>query len=247
MDEKEFLGAEGQEFAEPERVESVENQEVAETGMNEEVETESNAEETAKKNSMDSAFARMRRELEEKRRSEEALRAQNERLSRSVQQFGFNGNTPDEIADAIEAHTSGKTIEEVRSARETKARENADIQKLRDENAAFRRREAQRVFDEDLKTIQKLDPKVKSLDELGRDFFELRAHGVSTEVAYSAIKSIKDAEKVTPPPSIGKVNAQTKIERDFFTSEELDKLTPSQLEDPKIMEKAMKSMGRLKK
>jgi len=259
MDEKEFLGAEVQEAAEPETVGSEENQEVAEPGINEEVRTEEagndNSDAAPQRHSdteggfptgnADRAFARMRRELEEKRRNEAVLRAQNTRLSSAMQHFGFNGNTPDEIADAIEAHTSGKSVEEIRSAREAKAREDADIQKLRNENAAFRQREAKRVFDEDLKTVQKLDPNVKNLNELGRDFFALRAQGVSTEVAFNAIKGVRDAQKVTPPPAIGKVNAKTKVERDFFTSDELDKLN-SELDDPKVLEKAIRSMTKLK-
>jgi len=260
MFNNELLGAEGQEFAEPETVESGENQEVAEPGMNEEVRTENAGENNSDaapqryadteggfpSESADRAFARMRRELEEKTRNEEVLRAQNNRLSSAMQHFGFNGNTPDEIADAIEAHTSGKSVEEIRSAREAKAREDADIQKLRNENAAFRQREAKRVFDEDLKTVQKLDPNVKNLNELGRDFFALRAQGVSTEVAYNAIKGVRDAQKVAPPPAIGKVNTKTKVERDFYTSDEVDKLTAEELDDPKVMAKVMKSMTKWK-
>jgi hypothetical protein len=34
-------------------------------------------------------------------------------------------------------------------------------------------------------------------------------------------------------------------EREFFTSEELDQLTPKQLDDPNIFEKAMRSLSRL--
>lgn len=243
MNENDILGGEVQELAEPEVVGSGENQEVAETGINEESEVHEVADET--KHNSNRAFARMRREIEERTRNEEALKMQNERLSKAIESFGFKGNTPDEIADAIEAHTSGRSIEEIRSAREVKAREDADIQRLRNENAAFRQREAQRVFDEDLKLIQKYDPKIKSLGELGEEFFKLRANGISTEVAYSVIKSKKDSEKIIPPPAMGRVNAQTKVERDFYTSDELDKLN-SELDDPKVLEKAIRSMTKLK-
>jgi len=244
MDENIYLGGEGQELAEPETVESGENQEVAEPGI-EERESEINADELDTKHNADRAFARMRREIEERTRNEESLKMQNERLSKAIETFGFKGNTADDIADAIEAHTSGRTIEEIRSAREAKAKEDADIQRLREENAAFRQREAQRVFDEDLKTIQKYDPKIKSLGELGEEFFKLRANGISTEVAYSVIKSKRDSEKIIPPPVMGRVNAQTRVERDFYTSDELDKLN-SELDDPKVLEKAIRSMTKLK-
>ena len=53
-------------------------------------------------------------------------------------------------------------------------------------------------------------------------------------------------EKVFAPSPIGKVS-DNRIERDYYTSEEIDNLTDEELDDPVIWEKVMKSMSLLGK
>jgi len=59
-------------------------------------------------------------------------------------------------------------------------------------------------------------------------------------------KAIEKANTENGQASPGGVSGKAETpEREFFTSEELDKLTPKQLDDPNIFEKAMRSLSRL--
>ena len=75
---------------------------------------------------------------------------------------------------------------------------------------------------------------------------EQHAEAADTYIA-GLVKGAKTVQTKTPKPaSVGSISGSGTAESEFFTSEELDKLTPRQLDDPKIMEKAMRSMARLK-
>lgn len=185
--------------------------------------------------SADQAFAKMRRELAEK---EAKLR----RLTETTRRLGFTGRDPDEIADAAEAHFTGKSVEEIRQARMARQQQQSEVQAMAAQLQQYQMKEVQQKMEADLAAIRKLDPGVKSLDDLGPEYFRLIQAGVSGEVAYRAIKSKEDSTKAAPPQKIGRINAKTKAEKDFFTPEEVDKLSPAELDDPKTMEKVMKSM-----
>lgn len=199
-------------------------------------------EETSEKTDADTRFAQMRRELEAKEANEQQYKAQMARVTKALEPFGFTGQTPDEIADAAEAHTSGRTVEEVKAERLAKQQETSEVQKLRNEAEFYRQREYERVLAEDLKTVQALDPTIKDLKELGNDFFKLKAQGVDTEIAFNAVNAKRKANEVTPPPKAGKVNAKTQGEKEFYTPEEVDRLTEKDLDDPKVYQRVMKSM-----
>lgn len=202
-------------------------------------ETEENQESAGgqkpQKLSADQAFAKMRRELAEK---EAKLR----RLTETTRRLGFTGRDPDEIADAAEAHFTGKSVEEIRQARMARQQQQSEVQAMAAQLQQYQMKEVQQKMEADLAAIRKLDPGVKSLDDLGPEYFRLIQAGVSGEVAYRAIKSKEDSTKAAPPQKIGRINAKTKAEKDFFTPEEVDKLSPAELDDPKTMEKVMKSM-----
>lgn len=187
------------------------------------------------KRSADQAFAKMRRELAEK---EAKLR----RLTETTRRLGFTGRDPDEIADAAEAHFTGKSVEEIRQARMARQQQQSEVQAMAAQLQQYQMKEVQQKMEADLAAIRKLDPGVKSLDDLGPEYFRLIQAGVSGEIAYRAVKGQQESTKAAPPQKIGKVNAKTKAEKDFFTPEEVDKLSPAELDDPKTMEKVMKSM-----
>ena len=266
MEENESV--EMQEVAEPveEVVETSEQtQEVAEP----ETQTQSSAENTeivaenskieSRNYEKDAAFANMRRSMEQaqKEREEtqkqlEAMRAEKERLTNSFGLFGFKGNV-DEIEDQAKAHYSGRTVEEVRNERLQAQKVFEEQQRREQENLAkdnqIRELQKQlnaRILDDDLKKIQAIDPSVKSLEELGKKFFGMMASGDWTpEQAYYAIKSAENANKKTPPPEIGKVNATQKADKTYYTSEEVDAMIASNdkaLDDPSVLEKIRKSM-----
>lgn len=57
---------------------------------------------------------------------------------------------------------------------------------------------------------------------------------------YSKIKNINDKTMQSDPGSL--TNTRSKVEKEFFTSEEVDRLTEEQWNDPKILEKVERSM-----
>lgn len=257
---EENKSVETQEVAEP--VEDVvetseQNQEVAEP----ETQVEVPAEETKPESrdyERDAAFANMRRSMEQaqKEREEaqellEAVKADKERLAKAFGMYGFNGNV-DEIEDQAKANYYGKTVEEVRNERLQAQKVFEEQQRREQENLAkdnqikdLQRQLYARILDDDLKRVQSIDPSIKSLDDLGADFAKMRMSGVSTDVAYHAVKSSLEANKKTPPPEMGKVNATQKADKTYYTSAEVDAMIAANdkaLDDPSVLEKIRKSM-----
>jgi len=183
----------------------------------------------------DAAFAKIRREAEQAKK-------QNELLAKTLRQFNFNGDTPEEVIDNANAHYLNKPVEVVRQQR-------LEAEKLQQEEAQrqaelqyYRQKEAERMMADDLARIQKLDPTVKKLDDLGQDYFKLIEAGIDAEIAFNAVNQKKQRETKTPPVEIGKVNSSSKEEKDFYTSAEVDRLSKKDLENPKIMARVMESM-----
>lgn len=256
--EEEILSVETQEVAEPveEVVETSEQtQEVAEPEPQQEVEQPKVEERDYER---DAAFANMRRSMEQAQKEKEetqklleAMKAEKERLTNSFGLFGFKGNV-DEIEDQAKAHYTGKTVEEVRNERLQAQKVFEEQQRREQENLAkdnqikdLQRQLYARILDDDLKRVQSIDPSIKSLDDLGADFAKMRMSGVSTDVAYHAVKSSLEANKKTPPPEMGKVNATQKADKTYYTSAEVDAMIASNdkaLDDPSVLEKIRKSM-----
>ena len=256
--EEEILSVETQEVAEP--VEDVvetseQTQEVAEPEPQQEAEQPKVEERDYER---DAAFANMRRsmeqaqkEREETQRQLEAMKAEKERLTNSFGLFGFKGNV-DEIEDQAKAHYSGKTVEEVRNERLQAQKVIEEQQRREQETLAkdnqikdLQRQLYARILDDDLKAIQAKDPSIKSLDDLGKDFALMRSTGVSVDVAYNAVKSTLEANKKTPPPEMGKVNATQKADKTYYTQDEVDAMIAANdkaLDNPSVLEKIRKSM-----
>lgn len=178
----------------------------------------------------DSAYAKMRREAEQ-------LKKEKELLERSLQQFGFKG-TPEEISDQALAHYFEKPVEEIRAERLAKEQES----KLEQELNYYKEQEALRLMNEDLKKIQAIDPTVKSLEELDPRYFQLVANGLDGESAFVAVQQLVKKEKKIPPVEIGKVNSSTKAVKDYYSKDEVDRMTEAELDDPKIWQRVRNSM-----
>ena len=104
--------------------------------------------------------------------------------------------------------------------------------------------EVDRRMQEGLREVREIDPNVKSLDELGDSFANMIAAGLSTKEAYYATLAMRSKEKVFAPDPIGRVS-DNRIERDYYTSEELDNLTDEELDEN--WDKVWKSMNLLGK
>ena len=89
----------------------------------------------------------------------------------------------------------------------------------------YRKQTIKAQMESDLTRIKTLDNTVKSLDELGEEFFKLIASGVDAVIAYNAIK----ASKPQSQPTMGDINSTEPKEKDFFTREEVEKMTQEEV------------------
>ena len=210
---EEILSAETQEVAEPVEAESAETQEVAEP-------------EPQGKTDADSAFAEMRRAREEaERRAEEAERQLAEFSARETAIKNLSGR--DDAVEQALAEALGLDVEDVVAqldANTESAKKDLVIEEL---NEKLEMIEVERQMENDLREIQKIDPSVKSLDELGDVYIDLIQAGASAISAYYATKAQKINEGATPPKPIGKVDPSVP-EKDFITEAEWDAMTPAE-------------------
>ena len=246
MDEYINESAEMQEVADPvtenEELESAENQDVADPEESENS-TESTEEQSSGKTEADAAFAEMRRRIQELESQNSDLERRNGAMSGALSRY-FEGENDDDLIINANAYADERDPDEVRQEYER----SMELEELRMQNEELQEQltkvEIERLMQEGLREVQELDPNIKSLEELGEPFVNFIASGLNTKQAYYATLAYNNNEKIFAPDAIGKV-ADTKAERDFFTSEELDALTDEDLENEAIFEKAMRSLQRL--
>ena len=228
--------AETQEVAEPETegLASEETQEVAETAPETEDSTETAEQPVHQKNDADAAFAEMRRQ-------NQALQHERELMMQALGRY-FEGDSVEDLVINANAYAEQREPDDYRQEFER----NREFEDLKARNSQLEEElinvQVDRLMREGLREVQAIDPNVKSLDELGGTFANLIANGVPTKEAYYATKAMELKEKVLAPDVIGKVS-DTKAERDYYTSEELDNLTDEELDAN--WDKVMRSMGRL--
>ena len=218
-------GGEETEVAEPlEEETGVEEQETAEPVSEESVEHEKTEE--------DAAWARMRRESEQARRELEAaqkelaeLKARTEAKESTYSRL--TGSENGDIAAIAEATgmTEDEVLAEIEAAQES-AQKDALIEQLQERVTSI---EAEKLMQEDLEKIRKVDPSIKSLDDLGDGFVQYMTAGLDPVKAYWAVKAEERANQATPPKEIGRVETGT-AEKDYFTDAEIDAMSPEELE-----------------
>lgn len=186
----------------------VEVQEVAEPA--EEVVTGAEEQEVAEPaDKSDAAFAEMRREIER-------LQLDNARKDKALGLY-FDGENKE--VKAI-AHAMGQDPADVQKAFDADAKISQLEETLQSERA-------ERAMEKDLAEIQKLDPNVKSLDDLGETYANYIRAGLSGVEAYAAIKAKENLNTETPPKTIGNLSTAP-VKKDYFTSEEVDRMSPSE-------------------
>lgn len=239
MDENINESAEIQEVADPETdsLAGAEEQEVAAPDTAESS-TEVEEEPTHQRTEMDAAFAEMRRQNQQLEREARMMR---EALSNY-----FEGETAEELSINANAYAQQRDPDEYRQEWEKQQ----DYERAIQENESLKEQmlelEVDRMMREGLREVQEIDPNIKSLEELGEPFVKMIAAGLTTKEAYYATLAINSKEKVFAPDPIGRVS-DNRIERDYYTSEEIDNLTDEELDDPVIWEKVMRSMDLLGK
>lgn len=186
-------------------------------------------------------YAAARREAETKAK---ALEAQNKRLLDALKGYGYEGS-PEEIADNLLAMQKGITPEEAKQQREAEEAKTQEAEKTKGELEFYKKLAIEKLMADDLRTLQEVYPEVKSFDEVGEEFINLLTATHDPVLAYEAVKAKEAKTKKTPPPEMGSVGSTAGKEKDFYTSEELDRLTSKDLDDPKIFKIALKSLSRL--
>ena len=236
MDENYNESAEIQEVAEPETeaLESEETQEVAETAPDTEDSEQYNEQPTHQRTKQDAAIAEMRRQ-------NQALQQEREMMMAALSRY-FDGESVEDLVINANAYAEQRDPEDYRADFE-RDREYEEL-KARNEELEDELINAQldHLMREGLREVQTIDPNVKSLDDLGQPFVNMIAAGLSTKEAYYAAKAMELKEKILAPDAIGRVS-DTKAERDYYTSEELDNLTDEEMDAN--WDKVMRSMGRL--
>ena len=230
--------AEMQEVAEPADVESAEMQEAADPANAEQPVTQEQT-----RTSSDAAFADMRRQNQS---YAQEIERQNRIIGQLQDALGlyFEGNDPEELALAARAYAEERPIEDVREdykAEQELADLRANNKLLQDQLMDL---QVDTLMRDALLELQSIDPSIESLESLGQDFADYIAAGLNTKQAYYATKALHSNEKVYAPKSIGRVQSPS-LERDYFTSEEIDSLTDEELDDPEVWAKVMRSMARL--
>lgn len=135
---------------------------------------------TTQTTASDKAFAQMRRNAER-------LEKENQMFTDALRKFGFTGNNSQEILDAINAHYYGKTVEEVRNERIASEKAVQEQNVILERLKQYEEKEIKDIMARDLAAIQKINPAVKSLDELGQPFFDLVSKGVDGVQAYKLL------------------------------------------------------------
>ena len=88
--------------------------------------------------------------------------------------------------------------------------------------------EAERLMQADLEQIRKVDPSLRSLDDLGDAYIEYVSAGLDPVKAYWAIKAEERANQATPPKEVGRV-ATGIAEKDYYTDAEIDAMSSDEL------------------
>ena len=211
--EEEILSAETQEVAEPvvdEVVETSEQtQEVAEP-VTQEVVDEPKVEN--RDYAKDAAFAKMRREKEDALKQLESVKSEKERLAKAFSWYGFQGTT-DEIEDQAKAHYTGRSIEEVRQERIAEAQKIAEENSLKEQLKYYKEKEVQDRMSKDLSEIQKLNPLIKSFEDLPEKYFEFVRKGVDGIDAYQLLAAkgfFQSATQAAEQKAVAKIQANAK-------------------------------------
>ena len=211
---EENLSEEIQEVAEP--VEDVvetseQTQEVAEPETQVEVPVEEKKVEE-RDYEKDAAFAKMRRSMEQYQKDFEAMKAEKERLANALGWYGFKGTT-DEIEDQAKAHYTGRSIEEIRQERIAEAQKIAEENSLKEQLKYYQEKEVKERMNRDLGDIQKLNPAIRTFDDLPKEYFDLVSKGIEGTRAYKLLEvegMFQTATQQAEQKAVAKIQANAK-------------------------------------
>lgn len=211
---EENLSEEIQEVAEPVE-EVVETNEITQEVVEPESQNEKPVEETKTESrdyEKDAAFAKMRRSMEQSQKDYEAMKSEKERLANALGMFGFNGTT-DEIEDQAKAHYTGRSIEEIRQERIAEAQKIAEENSLKEQLKYYQEKEVKERMNRDLEDIQKLNPAIRTFDDLPKEYFDLVSKGIEGTRAYKLLEvegMFQTATQQAEQKAVAKIQANAK-------------------------------------
>lgn len=174
--------------------------------------------------STNKAFQEMRRKNKELEEQLASLKAESEARATAFSRIA--GEDADDISVLAEA--TGMSADEI--AREfNSAKERCELEaKLKAQEEELLAIYADKAMAEDLATIRRIDPKIKSLEELGEQYINYINAGLEAEDAYWAVKAKESAYRPKPAPEVGVVNTAPP-EKEYFTDAEIEAMSPDEL------------------
>lgn len=145
----------------------------------------------------------------------------------------------------LENEAYKKEIERLKNELSVTEKRSAEYEKYKAQNDIYLSTLIDNKMRADLEAIRGIDPGVSDLASIGGDFLRLIENGVDAKVAFSAVRAANEDSLVKRPPETGSVGVTEDAQGEFFSSRELDRLTPRDLDNPVIFKKAMKSLKRL--
>lgn len=223
MEEVMNTGAEVQEVAEPATVTEA-------TGAEEQVPAEpvESSEAPSSKTDADAAFAELRRQLAAEKEANAKLTSANQEYEQALSHWFPDAENK---AVAAEAHYMGQSYDDVmreRNERIQAANLAQENKRLTDEINSIK---VERAIAQGLRDVQEIDPSVKDLTELGDSFAKYIASGLSSKQAYFAVKAEQEATRVVAPKPPGKVNQSAAAPKDFYTFDEVQKMSSQERYD----------------
>jgi len=120
-----------------------------------------------------------------------------------------------------------------------------EVQELIREYCKYEKEVADNMMREDFEKIKEAYPEVKAscVADLGEEYCKLVAMQYDPVVAYEAVRAKALRETKNPPPYIGAVNNTDGEEKDYYSPEEVDKLTREDFrKNPRLLDVVQRSM-----
>lgn len=202
------------------------------------------------------AYAAMRREMESAKEELERHKAEVGKLFSTLNAEGYVGTDALSLSDSIIAAKEGISPEQVKARRENEAQAirdavQRDPEYLRNKREAeqFREMLYRRQVESDIAELNsKYGVELKSAEDLGEQYHKLRAAGIDNDTAFLATIGKGKIAASTATPEIGAANGgKATPEKEYYSEEELGKLSQKELMNDDVWEKAMRSMHRHKK
>jgi hypothetical protein len=195
----------------------------------------------------DSAFAAMRRRADAQKKENERLKQILEGYQKSPAETG-NGAFGKENPESAQRNASlmGISLPEYQAMGGQTQKIAKEHARLKLELEVLRNEKIDRTFDDDLRAVKAAYPEVqaKSIYDLGSKFYSIMKLGdLSAVEAYEVVQKLEEKNKIQPPPSIGSVREGASASgKTFYSSDDVDRLTDRELEDPKILDRVFQSM-----